>query len=379
MVVRRARPDVQPRVRNIRGDDALSTDRRTIAETLCLRADDGRMLDPVALEWRDDVILTCDLVVPADRAEFFRRVRHREFLPIFRGVFVRAEHWSSLSNQDRYRARVMAAAAFVVRVGSLASVDTTAAFATSAAGRPLFANHSAAALWRLAWIGAWPQKVHTAEPLAAGGRSNAMFIRHTGGLPDDWVEIDGLDVTTLARTVVDLARTESFGRAVTLADSALRRTLHPIEGLPRTILTMAGLEAELDRVPVRHGSAKARRVIEFADGAADRPGESMSRVSMQVAGLPRPQLQVKLAGASGRIWTVDFWWPSANLIGEFDGQYKYTEPEFLRGRTPQQVVYDEKLREDDLRAAGHLVCRWPWKIALSPALLRDRLVAAGLR
>jgi hypothetical protein len=206
-----------------------------------------------------------------------------------------------------------------------------------------------------------------------------MFIRHTGGLPDDWVEIDGLDVTTLARTVVDLARTESFGRAVTLADSALRRTLHPIEGVPRTLLTTADLEAELDRVPVRHGSAKARRVIEFADGAADRPGESISRVSMRMAGLPQPQLQVKLAGASGRIWTVDFWWPFANLIGEFDGKSKYTDAEFLRGRTPQQAVYDEKLREDDLRAAGHLVCRWPWKIALSPALLRDRLVAAGLR
>jgi hypothetical protein len=247
------------------------------------------------------------------------------------------------------------------------------------AGRPVFSNHSAAALWRLAWIGDWPEQAHTVEPIAAGGRSNAMFLRHTGGVPDDRVEIDGLDVTTLSRTVVDLARTESFGRAVTLADSALRRTLHPIDSVPRTYLARVDLEAELDRVPMRHGSAKARRVIEFADGAADRPGESMSRVSMRVAGLPQPQLQVELVGASGRVWTVDFWWPFANLIGEFDGKSKYTEAEFLRGRTPQQAVYDEKLREDDLRAAGYSVRRWPWKVAVSPALLRDLLVGAGLR
>jgi hypothetical protein len=323
------------------------------------------MLDPVALEWRDDVVLTSDLEVPGDRAEFFRRARQREFVPLFRGVFVRAEFWGSLSGDERYRELVKAAGA--------------AGAALRNASKPVFSNHSAAALWRLAWIGAWPDRAHTVEPIAAGGRSNAMFIRHTGGVPDDLVEIDGVEVTALARTVVDLARTETFGRAVTLADSALRRTLHPIDGLPRTSLTREELAAELDRVPMRHGSAKARRVIEFADGAADRPGESMSRVSMRVARLPPPQLQVELAGASGRIWTVDFWWPSANLIGEFDGRHKYTEPEFLRGRTPQQAVYDEKLREDDLRAAGYLVRRWPWKIALSPELLQDVLVGAGLR
>jgi hypothetical protein len=339
------------------------------------------MSDPVALEWRDNVILTRDLVVPGDRAEFFRRVRQREFVPIFRGVFVRAERWSSLGNDERYRARVKAAAASADCEALPAPTDASgpAASAIPVDGRPVFSNHSAAALWRLAWIGDWPKRAHTVEPIAAGGRSNAMFIRHTSGVPDDRIEIDGLEVTALARTVVDLARTESFGRAVTLADSALRRTLHPIEGVPRTLLTRADLEGELDRIPLRHGSARARNVIEFADGAADRPGESMSRVSMRVAGLPPPQLQVELVGASGRIWTVDFWWPSVNLIGEFDGKHKYTEAEFLRGRTPQQVVYDEKMREDDLRAAGYRVSRWPWKVALSPALLRDTLVAAGLR
>jgi hypothetical protein len=312
-------------------------------------------------------------------------VRQREFVPIFRGVFVRAEFWGSLSGDERYRELVKAAAASVdtaairaAPVNSATSVDL-ADPANCAASRPVFSNHSAAALWRLAWIGAWPDRAHTVAPIAAGGRSNAMFIRHTGGIPDDLAKIDGLDVTTLARTVVDLARTETFGRAVALADSALRRTLHPVDGLPLTWLTREELAAELDRVPMRHGSTKARRVVEFADGAADRPGESMSRVSIRVARLPPPQLQVELAGASGRIWTVDFWWPSANLIGEFDGRHKYMDPEFLRGRTPQQAVYDEKLREDDLRAAGYLVRRWPWKVALSPTLLRELLVGAGLR
>ena len=92
-----------------------------------------------------------------------------------------------------------------------------------------------------------------------------------------------------------------------------------------------------------------------------------------------PQLQVTITGASGCSWTVDFWWPEFNVIGEFDGKFKYTDPEFLKGRTPAQAVYEEKLREDDLRAAGHGMSRWSWPIAISPRLLREHLVAAGVR
>ncbi|HUG50856.1 MAG TPA: hypothetical protein VLZ78_07660, partial [Terrimesophilobacter sp.] len=96
-------------------------------------------------------------------------------------------------------------------------------------------------------------------------------------------------------------------------------------------------------------------------------------------GLPRPELQVPIVGDSGRVWIVDFWWPEFNLIGEFDGHRKYTDPEFLRGRTPEQAVIDEKDREDDLRAAHHGMSRWDWDIALSPIRLRDKLLRAGLR
>ena len=74
---------------------------------------------------------------------------------------------------------------------------------------------------------------------------------------------------------------------------------------------------------------------------------------MHLAHLPAPQLQVVLYGASGQRYVVDFWWPGCRLIGEFDGAFKYSDPEFMRGRTAHQVLLDEKHREDDLRAAGY--------------------------
>lgn len=100
---------------------------------------------------------------------------------------------------------------------------------------------------------------------------------------------------------------------------------------------------------------------------------------MHLARLTAPELQVRMLGASGKEYVVDFWWPQFNVIGEFDGKYKYTDQQYMNGRTAQQVLYDEKLREDDLRAARHGFTRWPWATAASPVLLRAHLARAGVR
>ncbi|MHB1172437.1 MAG: hypothetical protein ACYCZY_08060 [Lacisediminihabitans sp.] len=318
------------------------------------------MLDLAMREWRGGVILSRDFATPGERSEFFARTRKGEFVPLSRGAYLEEDVWRELDEDARYRARAKAAAALADR-------------------ELVLSHHSAAALWRLPWVGGWPRRVHVIEPSAAGGRSSSVLTRHTVGVPEPLDEIDGLTVTSLARTVVDLARAGTFGQAVAVADAALRRTEHPLKSVPRTFLVKDDLYHEVDAVPVRHGSVKARRAIDFADGDADRPGESMSRVGIHIAGLTKPQLQVPIAGASGRSWIVDFWWPEFNIIGEFDGRSKYTDPRYLRGRTPGQVVYDEKLREDDLRAAGHGMSRWPWEKATSPGLLRAHLLAAGVR
>ena len=73
----------------------------------------------------------------------------------------------------------------------------------------LFAMHSAAVLWQLPAIEPWPRKVHVVAGTATGGRSTAALARHTVG-PVAAHELNGLLVTPLARTVVDLARSSSL-------------------------------------------------------------------------------------------------------------------------------------------------------------------------
>lgn len=295
-----------------------------------------------------------------ERAILAGLVHRGEIVAVTRGVYLDAAAWSTMDRHARYRTRIAAIAGGVEH-------DT------------VFSHDSAAALWRLPWVGAWPRKVHITVGAAAGGRSNTAVFRHTTGVPDSSELIEGLRVTTLARTVADVARTSSFGNAVTVADAALRRSLFAIPDVPTARLVREEVLAELIGIPLHQGVVKARRAIEFADGRADRPGESTSRASIHRAGLTAPCLQEPIRGLSGKVWTVDFWWPDFNVIGEFDGKWKYTDPTFMNGRTSQQVMLDEKAREDDLRAAGHGFARWDWAVAISPSAIRTRLIAAGVR
>ena len=318
------------------------------------------MISSASLASRNVITLARDVDVPGERATLYSRVKRGELVALFRGVYVYAEAWARSSQDERHLLRVHAASYYLK-------------------DDEFFSHWSAAVLWRLPSIASWPARVHVRGPVRPGGRSSAMFARHEGAVLHDIGQVDDVPVTSLARTVVDIAAVASLPAAVAIADAALRRTEHPSPIAPVTTLTRAELRAEAARVSIRRGSARIRRVVEFADGRADRPGESVSRVNIHLAGLPAPQLQVPMKGASGRSYVVDFWWPQFNLIGEFDGQAKYRDAEFLSGRTPQQAVYDEKLREDDLRATGKGMSRWPWEVAVSLQRLRAHLGAAGIR
>lgn len=224
-------------------------------------------------------------------------------------------------------------------------------------------------------IGQWPERPHALFISTGSGRSNLRIVRHGRSELPPWSLIDGLRTTALLATVIDVAATESFDTAVAMTDAALRSLVAttPLVDLKQQLRVEAG------RIALNHGSARVRRVIEFADPRADRPGESLSRVSMLRAGLTAPVLQAALCGASGRKYTVDFYWPEFDVIGEFDGKAKYTDPTYLRGRTAEQAVYDEKLREDDLRAVSHGFARWKWATARSPSELAAVLRRAGVR
>ena len=119
-------------------------------------------------------------------------------------------------------------------------------------------------------------------------------------------------------------------------------------------------------------------VIDFADGRAGSPLESVSRVTMHAIGCPPPDLRCdsRTRRASSGSWTSH--WPEFALVGEADGDMKYLDSAFRGGRSAEQVLLDEKEREDRLRALGLKVVRWRWKTANDAPAMRAKLTSAGL-
>ena len=191
----------------------------------------------------------------------------------------------------------------------------------------------------------------TRERTYGGRREQLAHVRVARLDPDEIEVIDGIAVTTVARTVVDLARALPFEPAVAVGDGALSGNLTNPHQLADT----------LRRSARRPWCGRARRALSFVDGRAESVGESRSRVALARMGLPAPELQWEVRDTGGElVGRTDFGWPGRGVVGEFDGRAKYGR--LLRpGEQPADAVYREKLREDALRAEGLAVIRWTWQ------------------
>jgi len=300
---------------------------------------------------------------------------------IRRGVYVTAERWRAAGVDERYR--------LLVRATVLA------------AGRiPVLSHQSAAVLHGLPIIGGWPATVHTSTPDASGGNTARSTTGHRGPVPGKVQTIDGCQVTSLARTLVDVAASSSFLVGVTMMDHALRvaqpwagrarsehgidagqhsdgrgrptgaasREVDPTRAVPTMLsgVTKEDLYRELDAVNPRTGRRRAEQAIAFASPLAANPGETLSRVRIFELGFEVPELQVRFPDIlGGDVW-VDFFWRRVRKIGEFDGFLKYGSGPVLGDRDPSAVVWAEKQREDALRARVNSFDRWGWELAFSP-------------
>lgn len=172
-------------------------------------------------------------------------------------------------------------------------------------------------------------------------RSTRRAGASEAGLPGDHLESWwGVPVTSVPRTVVDLARRDR-GDGLMGADAALRERLVHRDELTEVLATMSRW----------CGARQAREVLALADPLAESALESLTRLALHDAGFPTPQLQVEIAVPGLRHpYRVDMLWPEQRLILEADGRGKYTDTELWR----------EKKREHRLRALGYRIERVLW-------------------
>jgi hypothetical protein len=204
-------------------------------------------------------------------------------------------------------------------------------------------HQSAAIIHGLDLLGRQRPAVVVTRPLGASPRGRPGVRVHVAALPARHVTMrSGVAVTSVARTVVDLARTSSFRIGVVVADSALRGKL----------TTKAELDAVVADCARWPGLTQARKVVEFSDALSESALESLSRVVFREQGIPPPELQQWVGGEDeGVVGRADFLWRRCGTIGEADGALKYADP---------QRAIAQLRRDARLRAAGFQVVHFTW-------------------
>jgi very-short-patch-repair endonuclease len=157
--------------------------------------------------------------------------------------------------------------------------------------------------------------------------------------PQDVTDIDGLQLTTPTRTIIDLADQ--------LTPHRLERVLHRAEIL--RILDVAAIHARLAALPGRRSRTLLKALATLEAGPQPTRSELEERFLALVAKwkLPRPRVNATVAG-----YEVDFYWPDHNLIVETDGAATHLTPTAFEA---------DRARDAHLTALGYRVIRITWR------------------
>ncbi|QWS34164.1 hypothetical protein [Curtobacterium aetherium] len=297
-----------------------------------------------------DVVSTGAELDPAAAVRLRRAAEAGSLVRVARGAFTDRQAWDAADARERHRALIRAVMPRD-RQGLVLS------------------HASAVAVHGLPWIGSFGDRVVVTDPGRDRGQVKASIQRVGGrGRSLATVSIDGLRVTSLAATAVDVAIREHPWRAIAVLDAALRR------GVTRT-----ELGAELEGRRMRNPRV-VRALVRSTDGDAESVGESITRWGAVVLGAPPLALQHEFRHEDGTVDRVDLWQPDLGVVIEFDGLVKYSDPAMQRGRAPHEIVVEEKRREDRLRRHRDVtgVGRATWREAMPGGLLPRILLDAGL-
>jgi very-short-patch-repair endonuclease len=185
--------------------------------------------------------------------------------------------------------------------------------------------------------------IHGIAP-SAGGRVHVTTTGHRRGPrgiavhrvrslhPDDRTIVDGIPVTSIARTLLDfaeVAREDQVRRAFEEADR-------------RQLLDMRAVDALLERSSGRRGQRVLKAVAaeavpaEFTRSDLERAFVELCRE----ADLPRPAMNLWIAG-----FEVDAVWPEQRLVVEVDSyEYHRTRAAFERDRKRDTALQIEGFR-----------------------------------
>jgi very-short-patch-repair endonuclease len=176
-------------------------------------------------------------------------------------------------------------------------------------------------------------------------RSSELIRRHVSQIPRDERAVeDGIPVTSVPRTILDLAATEPADTVEAMLREVEFRRLHD----------RLSLRDLVERYPGRRGVDRVRQALDRLEtqppGRRRSPLEERFVPFLRRHRLPRPRFNDWIA-LPGRGVRVDCHWPGTGQIVELDGWGAHGTRSAFR---------DDRARDRALGVAGYSVTRLTW-------------------
>ena len=184
--------------------------------------------------------------------------------------------------------------------------------------RGVLAGFSASALHGARWIDA----SRPAAIIDSNRRRTRGATAWADRIEDDEIcVIDGMRVTTPARTALDIACRYPVDTAVAAIEDLARAT-H---------LKMADVDLLAHRYRGRRGIRDARIALDLVDPGAGSPRETSLRLLLIRAGFPRPQTQIPVYNEFGvLIAVIDMGWEDIMVGADYEGDHHRSPHQFSK-------------------------------------------------
>ncbi|UVJ40600.1 hypothetical protein [Arthrobacter sp. CJ23] len=190
--------------------------------------------------------------------------------------------------------------------------------------------------------------VHISRPDTMGRSRRRGVIGHKGQFFEDEISVlDGMYITSRARTWLDCSRKMSIDELTVVADHLLRIPRPEFEGRTEPYCTLDDLEEMLDRHWGTPGIRKARLALEQACVGADSAPETRLRLALERAGLPKAEVNVPTELSPGVVRQPDLSYREQRVAVEYEGE----------GHSEAAQVVRDIAREEDFTKAGWIPVR----------------------
>jgi hypothetical protein len=212
----------------------------------------------------------------------------------------------------------------------------SAARALSAATPGAWISHVTAARLRCSCLPPWladSTELHLSKPRSLPGTRRKGVIAHRVIAAVNEVEsVDGIWISTRSRTWLDMARVLPLNDLVCMGDELIRAPRQALEGRDTPFATLEELRALVERHPNLQGVVRARQALELMRVGADSAPESLLRLAMLDAGIPEPELQLKLRSNDPFSPSADLGFRQRRVAIQYDGGHHLAEAQTLSDR-----------------------------------------------